>query len=73
MTKLKTIINMAKIGYKLGYNCNFPLSKRKRRNEIFFFFFEKQTHTHTGERETWLQLMATTLTKKINMTIILKI
>ena len=72
MKKLKTIIKMAKIGYKLGYNCNFPLSKRKRKNE-FFFFFLRNKHTHTGERETWLQLMATTLTKKINMTIILKI
>ena len=72
MTKLKTIIKMAKIGYKLGYNCNFPLTKTKRKND-FFFFFLRNKHTHTGERETWLQLMATTLTKKINMTIILKI
>ena len=73
MTKLKTIIKMAKIGYKLGYNCNFPLSTRKRKNENYFFFFLRNKHTHTGERETWLQLMATTLTKKIKMTIILKI
>ena len=50
MKKLKTIIKMAKIGYKLGYNCNFPLSTRKRKNEnFFFFFFEKQTHTHRRE------------------------
>ena len=39
---------MAKIGYKLGYNCNFPLSKRKRKNEIFFFFLRKK---HTNNRE----------------------
>ena len=51
MTKLKTIIKMAKFGYKLGYNyynCNFPLSKRKRKNENFFFF--RETNAHTQER-----------------------
>ena len=57
MTKLKTIIKMAKLGYKLGYN--YPLSKRKKKKEK-----EKE--------KTWLQLMAATLTKKFNMTIILK-
>ena len=45
---------------KFGYKLgyNYPLSKSKKKKK---------------KMKTWLQLMATTLTTKINMTIILKI